>query len=249
MNFFLDFEASQFTQEIIAIGCVSETDEAFYSLVNTKHRIGSFVKELTGITQEEIKNAPTPDEVFKDFFSWLETTSKGEKVSFICYGNNDTNFAIKTLQNVKKSFLAECALSLISTNTIDYSNYIKTFFGLSQNISLLKIAQFFSPNKELVQTHNALDDAIMLKFVYDNVQNGLDINSDIVLDYMTKIERYSTTGELLETYFGLGKAIKWIMDFQKMPVDAKKKKVANHIKIAAENDSAYCGFKWKIKSY
>jgi DNA polymerase III epsilon subunit-like protein len=249
MDFFLDFEASQFTQEIISIGCVSETDEQFYSLVNTKHRIGTFVKGLTGLTQEEIKNAPTPDVVFYNFFLWLYKTADGGKVNFICYGNNDTNFAIKTLQNVKDAFFAQCALSVISTNTIDYADYVKTYFGLSQNIGLLKIAQFFSPDKELVQTHNALDDALMLKFVYDNIQNGLDIQDDAVLDYMTKIERYTSTGELLETYFGLGKAVDWVMEFQGMPKDAKKKKVANHIKLAAEEDTGYCGFKWKIIHY
>lgn len=249
MDFFLDFEASQFTQEIIAIGCVSETNEQFYSLVNTKHRIGNFVKELTGITQEDIDNAPSPDYVFEQFFSWLNETAGSKKVNFICYGNNDTNFAIRTLQNVKHSLFAESALSIISTNTIDYANYVKTYFGLSQNIGLLKIAQFFSQDKQLVQTHNALDDAVMLKFVYDNIQNGLDANDEIILDYMTKIERYSSTGELEETYLGLGKAVAWVMNFQHMPVDAKKKKVANHIKLASDNNSSYCGFKWKIINY
>jgi hypothetical protein len=39
MNFFIDFEATQFTQEIISIGCVAENGKSFYSEVNCKGKI------------------------------------------------------------------------------------------------------------------------------------------------------------------------------------------------------------------
>ena len=85
MLYFIDFEASQFTQEIISIGCVCETEQTFYSLVHTRHKIGNFIQELTGITQAEVNSAPTPDEVFLQFFKWLEETNPiGDKLQFIC---------------------------------------------------------------------------------------------------------------------------------------------------------------------
>ena len=50
MNYFIDFEATQFSNEIISIGCVSETDAKFSSMVYTDKKITSFITKLIGIT-------------------------------------------------------------------------------------------------------------------------------------------------------------------------------------------------------
>ena len=34
MNYFIDFEATQFSNDIISIGCIDENGEEFYSLIN-----------------------------------------------------------------------------------------------------------------------------------------------------------------------------------------------------------------------
>ena len=73
MKYFIDFEASQFAEEIISVGCVDEDGRSFYSLVRPRkpRKVTDFITKLTGITRDEILNAPTADEVFTSFFEWL----------------------------------------------------------------------------------------------------------------------------------------------------------------------------------
>ena len=66
MKYFIDFEAMQFSNEIISVGCVSENGEKFYSLVQPKKakKITDFITTLTGITYEDLDCAPSADKVF-----------------------------------------------------------------------------------------------------------------------------------------------------------------------------------------
>ena len=246
MNFFVDFEASQYTQEIISIGCVAENGQTFYRLVNTKHRIGNFVSELTGLTQEDIAGAPSPDVVFTQFYNWVLEQCGNASVQFFCYGNVDTTFAGRTLKNIHRSFSAQCILSLIQINMIDYADFVKAYFGLTKHISLLKVAQFYSPNETLIQTHNALDDALMLKFVYDNIQQGVPLDIVPFPEYMLQVERRNADGELEETYYGFPAAIKWVLNRQGMAAGTNSNKIANKIKNASDQKKAYCGFYWTV---
>ena len=71
MNYYIDFEATQYNQEIISIGCVREDGKTFYSLIKPKKlkNVTKFISKLTGITKDKLKNAKTSDEVFRDFFN------------------------------------------------------------------------------------------------------------------------------------------------------------------------------------
>ena len=53
MRYFIDFEASQFAEEIISVGCVDESGRSFYSLVRPKKpkKVTDFITKLTGITR------------------------------------------------------------------------------------------------------------------------------------------------------------------------------------------------------
>jgi inhibitor of KinA sporulation pathway (predicted exonuclease) len=247
MLYFIDFEASQFTQEIISIGCVTENNQTFYSLVHTRHKIGNFIQELTGIKQEEINNAPTPDEVFLKFFEWLQLTNPtGQKLQFICYGNLDTVFAEHTLKNIQKFYLAQAALSLIALHTIDYSVSVKNYFGLNKHIGLAKVAQFLQPETIIIQTHNALDDAIMLKQVYECIQQGFTVDEIMLNDYKTHIECYDKEHQLKEVFSSLPSAVNWLMNEMRMPSVTKNKRVADAIKNASAKEKLYCNFYWKI---
>ncbi len=70
MKYFIDFEATQFTQEIISIGCIREDGEKFYSLIKPKNlkTITKFITELTGISKKDLVNEKNSDEVFENFF-------------------------------------------------------------------------------------------------------------------------------------------------------------------------------------
>ena len=102
MNFFVDFEATQFSNGIIAVGCVSEEDDKFYTLVNTKHKVTPFITNLTGITAAEVEMAPEPEVVFKALLDWVRAVSPNEeknKPHFYCYGNCDKEFVKKFLSD------------------------------------------------------------------------------------------------------------------------------------------------------
>ena len=43
MNYFIDFEATQFSSGIISVGCVAENGAEFYTIVNTKHKVNSII--------------------------------------------------------------------------------------------------------------------------------------------------------------------------------------------------------------
>ena len=102
MKYFIDLEATQFSNEIISIGCVREDGETFYSLVNvSKNKMTNFITELTGITKEDVSTAPSSDEVFTKFYDWLIPDES--KVQFFCYGNADLGFIRKNLNQRSKS--------------------------------------------------------------------------------------------------------------------------------------------------
>ena len=249
MKYFIDFEASQYTQEIISIGCVAETGETFYSLVHTNRPVGKFVSSLTGLTQEDVAKAPKPDVIFTVFYQWLEKTNPTKRpITFICYGNADTGFALNTLKRITMSFSAQCALSLIALNLVDYSETVKSAFGLSKHISLLKVLQYYKHDDTLVQTHNALDDALMLKEVYENLQKHTPIDIVAFPEYMAQIERYNSNHEFEEVFYGMEPAIEWIKEHQGMPGDTKTSQIATRIKNSSEQKKQYCGFYWVIKN-
>ncbi len=248
MQYFIDFEASQYTQEIISIGCVAETGQTFYSLVYTKHPVGKFVSSLTGLNQDDINLAPKPDVVFTAFAQWIEQTNTTKRpIKFICYGNADTGFALNTLRHIVLSYQAQSVLSVIALNLVDYSEIVKTTFGLTKHISLIKVAQFFN-GTEMAQTHNALDDAKLLKYVYDNVQNNVPINIVAFPEYMAQVERYNKNHEFEEIFYGMEAAIKWIINQQGMPSGTKTSQIAARIKNSSDQKKPYCGFYWVIKN-
>lgn len=169
MNFFIDFEAAQFTNEIISVGCISENGDTFYSLVKPEGKITKFITDLTGITNEMLIDAALPDEVFSDLFDWCIEKSPNEQNVFYCYGNTDVQF-LKA--NIKRStnFKAGAMLSYIKSSLIDYAPKVKVHYGLIKPINLGKIANYIRGN-EIEQNHNALDDARLLKYVFDKVES------------------------------------------------------------------------------
>lgn len=250
MKFFIDFEASQFTQEIISIGCVAETGETFYSLVNTKHKIGNFIAELTGITQAQINSAPDVDTIFDNFFFWLNTLTDGKKIEFICYGNCDTNFALNTLKNVKRSFFAQSSLSLLISNMLNYADYTKEYFGLNKHIGLLKVYQYYKHDNTIIQSHNALDDAIMLKYIYEQMRENPKEENDFPFpEYMLLVNCFvpSDLENPYKTFRGFPEAIKWVKSYQSMPKETSAERVSNKLKNAIDNHKKYCGFFWEIE--
>ena len=173
MKYFIDFEATQFSNEIISVGCVREDGETFYSLVNVqRNKITPFITDLTGISKDDVEIAPSSDEVFENLYDWLSQDKS--KAQFFCYGNNDIGFIRRNL-NKTNSIKAQMALSLIAFNLVDYSKTVVRHFGLIKSIALIKVLAHYRQEEEIEQNHNALEDALFLKEVYEKIGEEEDI--------------------------------------------------------------------------
>lgn len=199
MNFFIDFEAAQFTNEIISIGCINENGDTFYSLVKPEGKITKFITDLTGITNEMLVDAALPNEVFSDLFDWCMRKSPNEQNVFYCYGNTDVQF-LKA--NIKRStnFKAGAMLSYIKSSLTDYAPKVKVHYGLIKPINLGKIANYIR-GSEIEQNHNALDDACLLKYVFEKVE------SSPIDDTCAELAEYRIEGTIeegpVETYIDM----------------------------------------------
>ncbi len=255
MIYFIDFEATQFSGEIISMGCADENGRRFYSLVKPSKMsdMTNFISSLTGITADDLGAAPCADEVFNSFLDWLD---HGEVAKFYCYGDSDLYFLNRTLSRIT-DFRAQLGLSVIQAGLSDYSKEIKKLFSLKHSIALKKVAAYYR-GEAVVQTHNSLDDALLLKEIYDKSQSepvpecpfpeyqtGADLPS---IKKLIKAERGSVRLE----FTTFGKAADWVMTEQLNMNDTvtekTKSKVCSRIINAAEKDRLYCGYTWSIEN-
>ncbi len=172
MKFCLDFEATRFSNRIISIGCVAENGNTFYTLVKpvNKAKVDRFITELTGITNAMLAEAPTADEAFNQLFDFIELNSCGIAPEFYCYGDADAAFIKHTVKYMEDTRACMCALA-IGGNLIDYASVVKKFFVASSDIALRKVYMLIKAKEELVQKHDALEDALMLQCVIENLES------------------------------------------------------------------------------
>ena len=170
MNFYLDFEATQFSNQIISIGCVAENGSMFSTLVNPgeKEKISKFITELTGITKDMVRAAPGMDEAFSQLKNFVLENSKhmGEP-HYFCYGDSDSEFIKHSIRHMKDTENIIFAQSILYA-LFDYSQSVKRFFHSEQSIALRKLFSFIQES-EVVQKHDALEDAQMLYDVADKM--------------------------------------------------------------------------------
>ena len=168
MKYFIDFEATQFSMEIISVGSVREDGQTFYALVAPKEgKITPFITTLTGITAEMVKTAMTPDSVFSQFYDWV-FKNPNDIPEFIVWGDSDTDFAKHTCHHTE-TLKAKMVLGYICGNTKDYAKACKKNLKWATNHSLINTLKRFNPSAE--QNHNSLDDAVLLKELYNFIEN------------------------------------------------------------------------------
>lgn len=170
MNFYLDFEATRFSNRIISIGCVAGTGETFETYVKPgdKKKVDKFITELTGITNEMLVEAPDADTAFKMLYDFIEANSDGEAPAYYVYGNSDAEFINSTLRHMSDTQACVCAQA-IAGNLIDYASVVKKFFVAKSDLALRKVYMLIQEQKELVQKHDALEDARMLETVVSHL--------------------------------------------------------------------------------
>ena len=191
MNFYLDFEATQFSERIISIGCVAENGMTFNSLVNPGkgEKITGFITKLTGITQAMADNAKSADDVFIHFANWvveMATNAQDPHPKYYVYGNSDEGFLQHTINHMTNPMAISFATSIKALMT-DYSKTVKQHFGIGQ-VGLNRVYQLLK-DEEHVQVHDALEDAMMLKYVQEHL--GETVQEDVVKLPPTKKMTYS----------------------------------------------------------
>jgi inhibitor of KinA sporulation pathway (predicted exonuclease) len=259
MKYFMDFEATQFEQEIISVGCVDEDGREFYSLVkpHSMRKMTGFITELTGITSAELRRSPDADEVFSRLYDFID---KSERAQFYCYGNCDGRFISVSLRYVK-TFKAQCMLGLIYGSMTDISPELSVIFKTNQTISLYKLADYYGATEE--RSHHALNDAKLLKHVYEH-SRGEDLAECPFPEYVRpyKADRIPVSppeqvtnprviahlGSEIRPFSSYGKAAEWIMS-ELLPKGAEissgtKSNISNRIVLAVANGNKYHGYTW-----
>lgn len=171
MNFYIDFEATQFSQEIISIGCVAENDNTFNCLVcpHDLKNVTPFITELTGISRELLEDQGLSAEVaFYRLYEFVKENNGDDVPVYYCYGNSDKDFIRNTVKHMRNLNMIIFASS-VQAMLVDYSNTVKNYLS-TRGLSLKKLAALIRHADEVEQNHNALDDAIMLKECFE----GLD---------------------------------------------------------------------------
>jgi inhibitor of KinA sporulation pathway (predicted exonuclease) len=170
MNFYVDFEATRFSNRIISIGCTNERGATFKTYVKPKYgKVDDFITELTGITPEMVNNAPSADEAFNAFAKWAYENSENTAPRYYCYGDCDTVFidaTIRTMSDFKAISFAASVKALL----IDYAPIVAKYHCTGQ-VALKKVVALIEDKDEVVQNHDALEDSEMLRTVVENLQS------------------------------------------------------------------------------
>ena len=172
MRFFIDFEATQFSERIINIGCIADNGATFSTLVKPTHKkdkVTKFITELTGITNEMLAAAPSADEAFNAFFDFVLEQSPMGMNQYYCYGDSDTGFIGRTIGDMRNTRAIAFA-KMLQHSLIDYSGEVKSYFQVCNNIALRKVYALIQA-EDVVQHHDALEDAQMLFAVVNNLKN------------------------------------------------------------------------------
>lgn len=180
---FMDLEGTQFTHEMIAIGAIKvdlkkdgsikKIHKGFYTLVKAKNRIGKVVTDLTGITDQDIKENGVP---FRVAMEELEKYMGHyfNKCLFVTFGNHDFRIMSQSLAHnldAKKE-----TVEIVIKHQFDIADFFNTYIKdeNNNNLSLANMLKVFNVEFEGEQ-HNALADTLNLVYLYDAFLKNKDI--------------------------------------------------------------------------
>ena len=188
---FLDFEGTQFSHEMIAIGAthviidrngfIKKHKKPFRVYVKAHNRVGKIVTDLTGITDEMLKK----DGV--SFFTAMSELKKYcglsfKKSSFITFGNHDMKILSSSI-SYSFDFPKEI-VQCIQQNYIDFSAFIGEFMRDDKGnpLSLIKYFDAFGV-PQAGPAHDPAVDAENLAWLYDATMR----KSAILIDEYKKV--------------------------------------------------------------
>ena len=188
---FLDFEGTQFSHEMIAIGAthvvidrhgyIKKHKKPFRIYVKAHNRVGKIVTDLTGITDEMLKK----DGV--SFFTAMSELKKYcglsfKKSSFITFGNHDMKILSSSI-SYSFDFPKEI-VQCIQQNYIDFSAFIGEFMRDDKGnpLSLIRYCDAFGV-PQAGPAHDPAVDAENLAWLYDATMR----KSAILIDEYKKV--------------------------------------------------------------
>ena len=173
---FLDFEGTQFSHEMIAIGGIScsidmktgrirKRKNPFKIYVKAHNKIGGYVSELTGITEDLLrKQGVSFDTAMKELKKYIGLHYKA--ATYITFGNHDMRILN---QSIAYNILYPKEMtSQIQKNYFDFSAFLSEFIRdeAGNALSLVHFCELFNL-QEAGPAHDPEVDAINLANLYD----------------------------------------------------------------------------------
>lgn len=196
---FLDFEGTQFSHEMIAIGGIAtiidsktgkikKRKEPFKIYVKAHNKIGSYVEKLTGIDEKILKEKGVSfNTAMLSLKKYVGLNFK--KSTFITFGNHDLRILNQSIAyNLK---YPKEVTSQIQKNYMDYSSFINEFIRDDNGnaLSLVHFCDLFSI-KEAGEAHDPEVDAINLANLYE----GFLENPGLVIEeYKKNVKNHSSS--------------------------------------------------------
>ena len=262
MDIYLDFEATQFKENVIAIGAYCDRG-SFDCLVKPPKgdRVTNFISKLTGITSEMAENALSIDEAFWDLYEWIYNITQdnfGGPTFFHVFGNMDKIFLRNTAQfcqsKIIKTFIENLAESLI-----DDSKKVCQYFHI-KSIGVYRALKYFEPNAP-EQDHDPLNDAIALQNLMFHINFAVPLEES-PFETFQKIKTNCTPDDccIIAThlhepsakpkYFkSIKEAETWVIQkIHSKNKNASKETIKKNFAKALKNNSNYNGWNWKKQS-
>ncbi|MCD8203659.1 MAG: hypothetical protein LUB56_00845 [Coprobacillus sp.] len=190
---FFDLEGSQYSHECIAIGAVLATFNkageltkirpSFKVYVKPKNKIGKYVEQLTGITEDLLEEKGVSfAEAIEKLFAYLGKYEKN--TLFISYGNHDMTILGQTIAYNLDAPLAKC--TIIQKNYLDFQAIFNEYVKDDNNnvLSLVHACEMFEINiEEGIVPHDPASDSLLLSRLYQ----AFLTRKDIVFDRYVKV--------------------------------------------------------------
>lgn len=144
--------------EIIEIGAIKIEDnkevEIFNTLIKPKYGIDGFITELTGITNEMVKDAPSINEILPEFMNFIkDSIILGHNVNF------DINFIYDNL--IKQDMVP------ITNDFVDTLRLSRKLLPELKHHRLSDLANYY--NIDTIGSHRSLKDARMTIKIFENL--------------------------------------------------------------------------------
>lgn len=180
----LDMEMNGRSDEMISIGCVyvdERGSDTFYRLVKPRLMPFKMIYRMTGITRQQLEEADEFEKVLQDFINWCKAHQR-RKIKMYVWGDDQKIFHRAKQRNALSERLVVSLLNLVEITNIQIavSSQVKVN-GICwrKQIGLLNMANLYQiPLTK--QTHNALDDAIVLQWILDAYHNQRDFDTKMM---------------------------------------------------------------------